>query len=103
MTLDNASKLASSLLAKYNCAGWSFAWSMNPELAWCDFNACRMEMNPAFAVVNCSDNCRDIFLHEIAHILVGFDHGHDEVWRSKARAIGSNQLTEVAEFDKKIV
>lgn len=31
---------------------------------------------------------RDTWLHEIAHALVGPDHGHDEVWRTKALAIG---------------
>ena len=31
---------------------------------------------------------RDTILHEIAHALVGPRHGHDAVWRRKAREIG---------------
>ena len=30
----------------------------------------------------------DTILHEIAHALVGPNHGHDAVWRRKAREIG---------------
>lgn len=32
---------------------------------------------------------RDTILHEIAHVLVGLEHGHDKVWEEKAVAIGS--------------
>jgi predicted SprT family Zn-dependent metalloprotease len=32
----------------------------------------------------------DTILHEIAHALVGPAHGHDDVWRDKALAIGSS-------------
>jgi len=31
---------------------------------------------------------RDTILHEIAHALVGPQHGHDAVWRARAQAIG---------------
>ncbi|MGL5817071.1 MAG: SprT-like domain-containing protein [Phycicoccus sp.] len=31
---------------------------------------------------------RDTILHEIAHAIVGPQHGHDAVWRAKAREIG---------------
>lgn len=31
----------------------------------------------------------DLILHEIAHLLVGPKHGHDEVWKSKCVEIGA--------------
>ena len=31
---------------------------------------------------------RDTVLHEIAHVLAGRGHGHDNVWKEKAREIG---------------
>lgn len=34
-------------------------------------------------------------LHEIAHALVGKGHGHDRVWRAKAREIGLRNPTRV--------
>ncbi|MDO5504398.1 MAG: SprT-like domain-containing protein [Actinomycetia bacterium] len=33
---------------------------------------------------------RDTILHEIAHALVGPSHGHDRVWKAKAREIGTS-------------
>ncbi|WP_067779501.1 SprT-like domain-containing protein [Actinomyces vulturis] len=35
------------------------------------------------------EEVRETILHEIAHALVGPDHGHDAVWRAKAKEIGS--------------
>ncbi|RJK92776.1 SprT-like domain-containing protein [Vallicoccus soli] len=32
---------------------------------------------------------RETVLHELAHALVGPEHGHDAVWRARARALGS--------------
>ena len=34
------------------------------------------------------DQVIDIILHEIAHALVGYEHGHDKVWRTKALELG---------------
>ena len=33
---------------------------------------------------------RETVLHEIAHALVGPRHGHDRVWKQKARQLGAN-------------
>ena len=34
------------------------------------------------------DQMENIFLHEIAHALVGEGHGHDRVWKHKAVSLG---------------
>lgn len=44
------------------------------------------EINPVEQVLN-------TILHEIAHVLVGANHGHDDIWRSKALEIGCNGQT----------
>ncbi len=36
------------------------------------------------------ESIRDIILHEIAHAIVGLEHGHDKVWQKKALEIGCN-------------
>ena len=35
------------------------------------------------------DDVRGTILHEIAHAIVGPDHGHDSVWKATARSIGA--------------
>jgi predicted SprT family Zn-dependent metalloprotease len=30
----------------------------------------------------------NILLHEVAHAIVGYQHGHDDVWRNKAMELG---------------
>lgn len=39
--------------------------------------------------LNEESSVRDTILHEIAHVLVGLEHGHDRVWEAKALSIGS--------------
>lgn len=39
-------------------------------------------------VLHDESDVRDTVLHEIAHAIVGTRHGHDGVWRAKAREIG---------------
>lgn len=34
------------------------------------------------------DKVKDTVLHEIAHVLVGLEHDHDEVWEAKANSMG---------------
>ena len=31
---------------------------------------------------------KDVLLHEVAHLLVGYQHQHDDVWTAKALALG---------------
>lgn len=35
------------------------------------------------------DEVRDVILHEIAHVLVGPQHGHDVVWKAACRRVGA--------------
>lgn len=43
--------------------------------------------------INPMEQVRNTILHEIAHVLVGSWHGHDETWRFKALQIGCNGQT----------
>jgi len=38
--------------------------------------------------LNGEEEVRETILHEIAHALVGYSHGHDRVWKLKAMEIG---------------
>lgn len=48
-------------------------------------NAHHIDIHPEQFVV-------DTIKHEVAHAIVGSGHGHDSVWRDKAKEIGSNAL-----------
>lgn len=45
-----------------------------------------------------SELVKDTVLHEIAHALVGVKHGHDEIWRAKAKELGSHALEACVSF-----
>jgi hypothetical protein len=42
---------------------------------------------------------RDLMLHELAHVLVGCHHGHDEVWESKFLQLGGTNSQIARELD----
>jgi predicted SprT family Zn-dependent metalloprotease len=43
-----------------------------------------------FTLLNSEPEVRNTILHEIAHALVGPNHGHDRVWKAKAKELGCN-------------
>lgn len=49
----------------------------------------RITLSRYFAERLSADEIRECMLHEIAHALVGIEHGHDEVWQATARKIGA--------------
>jgi predicted SprT family Zn-dependent metalloprotease len=56
----------------------------------CKYATRTLSFSLPIALLNTEVETRDTILHEIAHALVGHSHGHDAVWRAKAREIGCN-------------
>lgn len=51
--------------------------------------AFEMVLSTSYATVSDEPAVKDLILHEIAHALVGYQHGHNHVWRAKCLEIGA--------------
>ncbi len=71
--------------------GWAFAFDRARVRAGaCHFTDRRITLSRALAAAQEEHEVRETVLHEIAHALVGPRHGHDAVWRARARQIGAS-------------
>jgi predicted SprT family Zn-dependent metalloprotease len=70
---------------------WTFGFDRARVRAGaCHFADRRVTLSRALAAAQGEAEVRETVLHEIAHALVGPGHGHDTVWRARARAIGAS-------------
>lgn len=85
MALD----MAYELMAVHGLVGWRVKLDHARRRAGqCDYGAKVISLSRHYVRYAETDHIRDTILHEIAHALVGPRHGHDAVWRQKAREIG---------------
>lgn len=90
MDLREAAELAEALLAEHGLQGWRFDYDRARVRAGaCHHRDRRITLSPYLTHAHDEAQVRETLLHEIAHALVGPSHGHDAVWRARARAIGS--------------
>ncbi|MDB9869606.1 SprT-like domain-containing protein [Alphaproteobacteria bacterium] len=54
----------------------------------CHFGERKISFSRHFLKNSDKKDIKDTVLHEIAHALVGPKHGHDNVWKNKARELG---------------
>ena len=91
MNLFEAGKLARSLMAEHGLNHWCFAWSRaKKQLGLCDFIKETIYLSKILTPHREEKNVRNTILHEIAHALVGYGHGHNRVWRRKCIEIGGD-------------
>lgn len=91
--LSEVEKLAKELMAEHRLDGWSFAWDRAKTRAGlCDHRHKRISLSAVLSPHHSTETIRNTILHEIAHALVGPKHGHNNVWRRQARAIGCNAM-----------
>jgi predicted SprT family Zn-dependent metalloprotease len=85
-----ARTLAGELLTRHGLRDWTFAFNRRKRnLGLCRYHRKTIELSIFFVDRNDWDEIRDTILHEIAHALVGPDHGHDAVWKAKCLEIGA--------------
>jgi hypothetical protein len=87
--LAEARRLAAELMTEHGLKDWRLAF----DNARARFGFCRparreIGLSRHLTLLSSEDEVRNTLLHEIAHALVGPQHGHDDVWRARALAIG---------------
>jgi hypothetical protein len=92
MDLDAVEQLARQLMDKHGLSMWSFRFSCAKKTFGQVDNYNILCISKLFAELNNKEHVQDVILHEIAHVLVGLGHVHNEVFRAKALAIGCNPM-----------
>lgn len=98
MDLHEAEKLAHELIntPRVQLCGnslkqlrWSFAFdNAKKRFGQCNYGKLRITLSKHLTQLNDVHRVKNTILHEIAHAIVGSQHGHDEYWRQTALEIG---------------
>lgn len=90
MDLAAALRLARDLMDEHGLSGWDLAFDRAKVRAGaCHFRDRRITLSRHLTLAHAPEQVRETVLHEVAHALVGPRHGHDQVWRARARALGA--------------
>jgi predicted SprT family Zn-dependent metalloprotease len=85
-----ARALAVELMACHGLHDWHFAFNRRKRaMGLCRYAVRTIELSIYLVDGNGADEIRDTILHEIAHALVGQEHGHDAAWKRKCLEIGA--------------
>jgi predicted SprT family Zn-dependent metalloprotease len=80
---------ATAWIVAHQLEGWSFQFDHATKRAGCcNYRTRVISLAHAYARSAADEAIDDTLLHEIAHALVGKEHGHDQVWRATAVALG---------------
>lgn len=91
--LQNVLDLAYSLLAEHGLQNWCISFDHARRRAGlCNFSTKTISLSRHYAREATIEHITDTILHEIAHALVGPRHGHDAIWRRKAKDIGCSAM-----------
>lgn len=86
-----ALRLARALLDEHGLRDWTVALDRAKTRAGAThFRRRRITLSGPLTRAHDEPLVRDTILHEVAHALVGPAHGHDRVWKAKAREIGAS-------------
>lgn len=69
--------------------GWQFAFDLAPARGGsCNYREKLITLSVTYCLKASKEQIIDTILHEIAHALVGPNHGHDATWKAAAQRIG---------------
>ncbi len=89
MQISEARRLATALMAQHGLSGWKLVLdNARTRAGVCRPGRREIGLSRILTGLHTEAEVRDTVLHEIAHALVGAEHGHDAVWRATALSIG---------------
>jgi predicted SprT family Zn-dependent metalloprotease len=89
MELSEAQEVATRLIELHGLSGWTFRFNRNKRrLGVCKQDSKQIELSEHYVIRNSSEHVIDTILHELAHALVGTEHGHDDVWKDMCIRLG---------------
>jgi len=89
MELTEAHSLATDLMTHHGLTGWRLTFdNAKTRAGVCRPGRREIGLSRVLTALHAESEVRDTVLHEIAHAVVGAEHGHDSVWRAQAQAIG---------------
>ena len=91
MNLQDAKALAMEFMDRHGLLtrGWAFVFdNAKTRAGSCNYDQKTISMSKYLPGVSGVSGVTDTMLHEIAHALVGPEHGHDAAWKAKALEIG---------------
>lgn len=93
MEQNEAQLLAERLMRKHGLNDWSYGINNRKKaLGLCFSRLRRIELSRNFIYYNDEETITETLLHEIAHAIVGTEHGHDQIWKEMAERIGAKPL-----------
>ncbi len=89
MEIKLAKQMAEGLMAQHGIHSWVVVFdNAKTRKGQTRFNQMEISLSAPLTEINPVEQVRNTILHEIAHVLVGRGHGHDDAWRAKAIQIG---------------
>jgi predicted SprT family Zn-dependent metalloprotease len=89
MQLSEVTILAEGLLRQHGLHDWTFQLNKNKRrLGVCRQHLRRIELSQYYVERNPPEHILDTLIHEIAHAIVGVQHGHDQVWKDMCLELG---------------
>ncbi len=89
MEILEARRLAVALMRQHGLIGWRLVFdNAKTRAGICRSGPKEIGLSRVLTALHSQTEVTDTILHEIAHALVGPAHGHNEVWRARALAIG---------------
>jgi predicted SprT family Zn-dependent metalloprotease len=89
--ITDARRLAQGLMKQHGLTGWRLVFdNAKTRAGICRAQPKEIGLSRVLTGLHSAAEVRETVLHEIAHALVGPEHGHDAIWRRQARLIGSS-------------